>query len=925
MLYWKKRVSVFSVFVFGLLAGACCTGSGNVENGKGKRVKNSSGKGGERNVVHKGVGDEGKNEEGKIGGLEGVKGDDDGSGKTVEGQKLEVDQPRVMTPPDPGAMAKLLGKVDAKLSSQSNRYAGYRSYGRYGSRMRPAKKSARDQSLAPYFHVPGSGKQGIEELPLKKTSAEVNIAGVIAQAKVTQVYKNEGKKPIEAVYVFPASTKAAVHGMRMKIGDRIIEARIEKREQARKIYEKAKEEGKRASLLEQERSNVFTMNVANIMPGDEIEVELDYSELLVPEDQVYEFVYPTVVGPRFTGGADPKSDKWMKNPHTKAGKKESYEFDIKVHVESPIGIKELSSPSHPVKVDFASRTAADVTLKKSGGGNRDYILKYKLAGDSIETGMMAFEGEKEKFFLLMMEPPKRVKKKDIPPREYVFVVDVSGSMSGFPLNVSKELIRNLFKGMSSKDYFNVVLFAASSRVLSPKSLRATKGNLEKVLNIMGFQRGGGGTQLLEGLKTAYALPKVKSKGVSRSVVVITDGYVGVEKQTFRFIDKNLNSANLFSFGIGRSVNRALIEDMGRAGMGESFVVTDDSEGAETAAKFRKYIEAPVLTDINVSYNGIKVSDVVPRKFPDLMAQRPLIAFGKYTGRPTGKVTVSGASGNGTFKREMTFGPDAVKPANKPLRVLWARKWVAKLSDQLTLLPKDSDLEEAITNVGLTYNMMTQFTSFVAVGLKQVRKDGKVVTVRQPLPMPKGVSNLAIGKGGTLDDSMSGYSGGGVLRRGVSRSARRRVSPRKSFAPAPSSSGDPLSSLLGGSTPAEREEKSKAEPTKKAGGEAEVSVLGVRNIISKHRQRVTRYLNSRLSRTGGTIGCLSDESKSGKFVQVIVRTDLDGKISITGLKGKHAACLKRSLKNIFRLLSKQKSAILQDSSKPVVIRIRVRWK
>ncbi|HBA55343.1 MAG TPA: trypsin, partial [Syntrophorhabdus aromaticivorans] len=172
-----------------------------------------------------------------------------------------------------------------------------------------------------------------DRLPLKSTSAEVNIAGVIADVKVAQVYKNEGKKPIEAIYIFPASTRAAVYGMKMTIGKRVIEAKINKREEARRQYEEARDQGKSASLLEQRRPNVFQMNVANIMPGDEIRVDLKYTELLVPTDKIYEFAYPTVVGPRYSNQSAetaPPSERWVQNPYLRQGKAPTYGFDITV-------------------------------------------------------------------------------------------------------------------------------------------------------------------------------------------------------------------------------------------------------------------------------------------------------------------------------------------------------------------------------------------------------------------------------------------------------------------------------------------------------------------------------------------------------------------------------------------------------------------
>ncbi|MGZ6292897.1 MAG: VIT domain-containing protein, partial [Syntrophales bacterium] len=288
-----------------------------------------------------------------------------------------------------------------------------------------------DRTLSPYFFVK-SDDVGTDRLPLKSTSALVNISGVIADVRVEQVYKNEGKKPIEAIYVFPASTRAAVYGMKMTIGERVIEAQIKKRDDARREYEQAREDGKSASLLEQQRPNVFQMNVANIMPGDNIKVELKYTELLAPADRVYEFIYPTVVGPRYSNQAaetGPPSEHWVANPYLHAGEAPPYNFDITVTIAAGMPIRELVCASHRVNASFTGTSVANVALDKSEtqGGNRDYVLRYRLDGDGIKSGLLLYEGEKENFFVLMMQPPKRITNANIPGREYVFIVDVSGS------------------------------------------------------------------------------------------------------------------------------------------------------------------------------------------------------------------------------------------------------------------------------------------------------------------------------------------------------------------------------------------------------------------------------------------------------------------------------------------------------------------
>ncbi|HTZ38919.1 MAG TPA: VIT domain-containing protein, partial [Syntrophales bacterium] len=314
-----------------------------------------------------------------------------------------------------------------------------------------------DRTLSPYFFVK-SDDSALDRLPLKSTSASVRISGVIADVLVTQLYRNEGKKPIEAIYVFPASTRAAVYGMKMTVGQRVIEAKIKKRDEARRDYEQARDQGKSASLLEQQRPNVFQMNVANIMPGDEIRVEMKYTELIVPSARVYEFVYPTVVGPRYASQkveTATASEHWVGNPYLRQGEPPTYSFDLTVEIAAGLPIRELACTSHKVRTNWSSPSIAKVALDpaETSGGKRDYVLRYRLDGDRIQSGLLLFEGKKENFFLLMTQPPRRIVKADIPGREYIFIVDVSGSMYGFPLEISKKLMADLLGNLRPTDRF----------------------------------------------------------------------------------------------------------------------------------------------------------------------------------------------------------------------------------------------------------------------------------------------------------------------------------------------------------------------------------------------------------------------------------------------------------------------------------------
>jgi Ca-activated chloride channel family protein len=588
----------------------------------------------------------------------------------------------------------------------------------------------------------------------------VNIAGVIADVSVTQEYRNEGKKPIEAIYVFPASTRAAVYSMEMMIGERLILARIEEKNIARQQYDEARRNGQSASLLEQERPNVFTMNVANILPGDVIKVELKYTEILVPEDRIYRFVYPTVVGPRYNNdneGIASVSEGWNENPYTLQGFKPLEGLHLTLSLSTGIPIKDLRCPSHKTIISYSgkSRTSIKLADEEINGGNRDFILEYRLAGEKIETGVLLYQGEKENFFLAMIQPPDRTGTDLIPPREYVFIVDVSGSMHGFPIDISKKLMRDLLGNLRPTDKFNVLLFAGGSKVFSESSVPATPENIKSAVSFIDYEQGGGGTELLPALQKALSIRGTEN--YSRTFVIATDGYVTVEKEAFDLVRRSLGRANFFAFGIGTSVNRYLIEGLAHAGQGEAFVITDEVLAPAAADNFRKYVSSPVMTNVEVSFSGFEAYDLAQESYPDLFAERPVVIFGKYRGNPQGSVVVTGRSGNQSIREQVDLASVNPQAGNSALRYLWARDRIRTLDDYAGIGYGTQELEDEVTKLGLEYNLLTQYTSFIAIDTEVRNQGGQVTTVRQPLPLPEGVSNYAVG-GVMTSQSMSKRTG-----------------------------------------------------------------------------------------------------------------------------------------------------------------------
>jgi Ca-activated chloride channel family protein len=412
---------------------------------------------------------------------------------------------------------------------------------------------------------------------------------------------------------------------------------------------------------------------------------------------------------------------------------------------------------------------------------------------------------------------------------------------------------------------NVILFSGGSAVLADgQSLKATKANKEKALNWIRAQHGGGGTEILPALTRALDLPR--TEGVSRVVVIATDGYVSVEPQVFELIRGQLGQANFFAFGIGSAVNRHIIEGMARVGRGEPFVVLTQGEAPKQADRFRRYIESPVLTNITVTFKGLKAREVEPVAVPDLFALRPVVVFGKYEGEPAGEIVINGKTAAGDSRRVIRIASDMASPGNSALRLLWARQRIMQLSD-LNLLREDDARVQEVTGLGLRYSLLTQYTSFVAVD-KVKRADGEVVTVKQPLPLPAGVSDLAVG--------------------GVARSAAAPMGFAKSLALAPESKA--LEVQHEGGKTADNSQALKTE-------RIEVRVVDVKGDLD--RGAIERALRAKVQE----LEACCAKSLTGKGLTVrevtyrlVVRADgaVDEVRAVTTTLGDKAECLRKAI-------------------------------
>jgi Ca-activated chloride channel family protein len=614
----------------------------------------------------------------------------------------------------------------------------------------------------------------VAECPLKRTDVKAEISGFLARVVLTQEFENPFKDKIEAVYTFPLPHNAAVDDMTMLVGERTIRGKIKRREEARAVYEAARDAGQVASLLDQERPNIFTQAVANIMPGEKVKIVISYVDWLQYEDGAYEFVFPMVVGPRYIpgdpigkqgGGYSPDTTQvpdasritprvaqvpdasritpQVAQQSTRAG----HDISVEVALDAGVPIDALTSTGHDVEVDRRTPHSAVIQLKnKLEIPNKDFILKYDVAGRNVEDAVLTHRSGDKGFFTMILQPPERVAAPDVTPKELVFVLDTSGSMSGFPIEKAKECMKLALDGLYPQDTFNLITFSGDTHILFPDPVPATPENLAAAKEFLASRSGQGGTEMMAAIKAA--LDPSDSKGHVRIVCFMTDGYVGNDLQILSEVQKHPN-ARIFSFGIGNSVNRFLLSKMAEEGRGEVEFVNLRDDGSAAARRFHERIRNPLLTDVSLDWGGTKVEEVFPRRTLDLFSTKPVIITGQYTGFGRGVIKLKGRSAGREFVKEIPLDLPARQPRNDVLATLWAR---AKIDD---LLSKDYDgaqrgkpnpeVAEAITKLGLEYRLMTQYTSFVAVEEMTVTDGGQPRRVEVPVELPEGVSRRAVGR------------------------------------------------------------------------------------------------------------------------------------------------------------------------------------
>jgi Ca-activated chloride channel family protein len=576
---------------------------------------------------------------------------------------------------------------------------------------------------------------------LEQTTVHTVITGPVAHVVVTQKWTNPNPVPVDGLYIFPLPDSSAVNDMILRIGERLIQGQMHRREEARAIYEQARREGRVAGLLDQERPNVFVQRVANIMPGADIDVILALDHAIECESGECEYVFPTVVGPRFVPAR--QIDPGLINPPViEEGRSTGQTLSLTVELHAGIPISDLQSSSHRVLLTREDDTRARVTLAEGETSrlNRDFRLRWRVGSDQPELGLLAWrepaDGNEPGVFTLILQPPAELAAGDAASRELVFVLDCSGSMRGVPLEAAKKVVRQALAAVRPQDTFQIIRFSENASGLGPDPLTPTAENLRRALAYLDSLQGQGGTEMIAGIRAALGRPADPDR--LRIVAFLTDGYIGNEREILGEVRRTIGDARLFSFGIGSSVNRYLLEGLAEEGRGVAAFLGPRETPDELVERFVRRIDTPVLTDIRIRWEDLEVSDLEPAKIPDLFAGQSLLIHGRYRRAQTGVILVEGRRrGRHEILRQVAVLPEREED-HEALGRLWARARIHRLERQLHDGPRE-DVREAIIQLGLRHRLMTHWTSLVAVDSAVVNTTGPAPEIAVPVEMPEDVS------------------------------------------------------------------------------------------------------------------------------------------------------------------------------------------
>jgi len=591
---------------------------------------------------------------------------------------------------------------------------------------------------------------------LLNTDVNIVVNGLVARVSVMQEFENTGQEWVEGIYVFPLPDDAAVDHMRMYIGERFIEGEIREKEQARKEYEQAKSEGKKTSLVEQQRANLFTTSVANIAPGEKIIIEIEYLEDLSYDEGVFSLRYPMTLTPRYIPGqanGDRQGSGW--SPDTDlvedaslvtppmVSTSNSHRVSLRASVNAGMPLEIIASRYHPVNVSEAN---GSYVVSLAGGRARmdhDFELLWRPTPAATPRAM-AFVEEiaGQPHYLLMVVPPEaELVNSTTMPREMIFIIDTSGSMHGVSLDQARTAMVRALQTLRPDDYFNIIEFNSYTKPLYPVSVAANSVNVGAARGFVQNLHSNGGTEMFPAL--SFALRTAPSEERLRQIVFITDGAVGNEEGLFKLIENKLAGARLFTVGIGSAPNSWFMRKAAETGRGAFVTISALHEVGEKMDRLFRKLESPQVTDIEVQWPSGVFVESHPGVVPDLYLGEPVVVKARLSGavRANDVVRIAGNSASGGWSEEIALGG---RSQSAGVAALWARAQIERLLDQARRGADPDAIRADIVDTALAHHLVSKHTSLVAVDKTPVRPAGSGLDSEQVANLlPHGQSGVAI--------------------------------------------------------------------------------------------------------------------------------------------------------------------------------------
>jgi len=574
-----------------------------------------------------------------------------------------------------------------------------------------------------------SAQSGYAEALRQHTRVKAEVTGIVARVSVEQTFENPGSEWVEGLYVFPLPEQAAVDSLILEVGLRRIVGEIREKNIAESMYQHARDGGQHASIVEQNRPNLFRTRVANIGPNERVVVTLGYLQIIEPQGGEYRMRIPLSVIPRFTPAQDvnrspgaaadiaPAKEDAVINPPLAPPDETRQTVELAVQIDAGLPLDAVSSPSHPVATRDLGRSYEITLADGPSVPDRDFELTWTPRLSSTPQPVAFMEAQHGYWHLLLMMMPPYEPTPARLPRELIFVIDTSGSMHGQSLEQAKAALSLGFTTLTTADRFNVIQFNSHTETLYQTSVPVTPDRLAEAREYVAALHADGGTEIQAALKAA--LTSKATIGFLRQVVFITDGAVSNERELHNYIESKIGETRLFTIGIGSAPNGHFMRAAARAGRGTFTFIASGEQVRDRMSELLNKLEHPALTDIELHWSLASLPELSPARVPDLYIGEPVLVSARLQEMPKGMLTMSGRSTSGYWVRQIDLG--AISTDSPGVAALWARSRIAELLDESgRSSASQSDHREEVTQLALAYGLISRYTSLVAVEQQPVR-------------------------------------------------------------------------------------------------------------------------------------------------------------------------------------------------------------